>query len=231
VWPTLPMLGLSYWSFCCSLAQRIGYTFYANGVELVLKKRNTNPANLTGYVASFDQQANPAAIPSFTPVLGTTSAPGGQLVNRQMASINPRTGQMSAVTLNGSPALHLLGARRASPRFTQVLHGTAHTSQEASTKVDGEGLLNQLYITASATVSGDAQIAQGSLVYISNVNGSQNGLWYVEQAQHVFDVSTYTLSLSLGRDSLGATPSLATPPVVVSLPKASLSNTGTWVAA
>lgn len=231
VWPTLPMSGMSYWSFCCALAQRLGWTFYGNGIQLVARPRATNPANLTGYVALYDQKVNLSAIPAFTPVVGVNSPLGGQLRVRQMASINPRTGNIATTVVNGNPAPTVLGTTLQEPIFTEIDHYVARSTQEAQSKTGGEALGNQLYIQASALVIGDANIAQGSLVFIKNVNGSQDGLWFVQAATHDFNLSTYALNLQLGRDSMGATMNIGAPPVGQALPKAVLSTSNRWVAA
>jgi hypothetical protein len=89
--------------------------------------------------------------------------------------------------------------------------------------------LNQLYASAKATLIGNPFIAQGSIVFIKNVNGSQNGLWFVQRAEHTLDRNTYSIDADLGRDSTGAAPTIAFTISTANLPKASLSN-GLWVA-
>lgn len=230
VWPSLQMAGMSYWAFCVSLAQRIGYTFYCNGIQLVFKPRATNPQNLAGYVASFDYKANPAALPSFIPTVGTTSATGGQNKNRQMAAINPRTQSPMSSYVPGNPAPRKLGSAPDSPIFTETMHSTAASQQQSDAIALGAGLTNQLYMTASGIAVGDPLLAQGALIYVANANGSQNGLWYLENVVHQFTVQTYEVDFVAGRDSRGATTIVSFPPVVNSPPQATLVG-GKWQAA
>jgi phage protein D len=205
VWATVQMAGMTYWQLCVMLAKRIGYTFYCNGVQLVFKPRQTNPNSLTGPVALYDYRADPANFPIFTPVLGKTSPSGGELAIRQQGGIDPRTGNVVFSQVSGSPAPSLLGGAAESPVFTRVQHEVVSTQQEAVNKTEGAGLENQMYLAATAKASGNPLVAQGSLIFVQNANGSENGLWYVKQAEHLMNTSTYAMDLSLGRDSLGST--------------------------
>jgi hypothetical protein len=230
VWPTLQMCGMSYWEFCSYWARKIGYTFYCNGIQLVFKPRSTDPSNLNGYVRSYDYRANPYYLPIFKPEIGANSPSGGQLRNRQMANVNPRTGNVLTTVVSGNPAATTLGPTRDTPQFTQVCHHTVQSQDEANAKLKGEALTNQLYLTAMATSIGDPQISQGSLIFVKNVNGAQDGLWFVEKAQHCFDLKTYVTYLTLGRDSRGATSSISATPPVTSQPTAVIHG-GSWVTA
>lgn len=228
VWPVLQMAGQSYWQFCVSLAHRVGYTFYCNGVQLVFKPRQTNPANLTFLADSFDLRADPAGMPVFTPQIGATSPSGGQLKNRQMAGINPRTNQPFYSQVSGAATATSLGPVVDAPLFTETLHSTADSQEESDVRTSGTGLTNQLYVTATATAIGNPLVSQGSLIYIQNGNGSQNGLWFVQKCEHVMDKVRYVMNLTLGRDSRGATSAITTLPRVATQPVAALRG-GAWM--
>lgn len=219
VWPSVPMAGMSYWQLCVMLAKRIGYTFYCSGVQLVFKPRQTDPSNLSGLIASYNYRADPGSLPVFTPTLGATSPAGGQLVDRQSASINPRTNQVIYSHVSGNPSPTILGSTINTPIFRKTEHFTVSSQEEADAKTAGAGLSNQLYLTATALANGNPLISQGSLIYVMNANGSQNGLWFVEKAVQLLNTSTYSMDLCLGRDSLGAaavidgTSQIKTPPI------------------
>jgi phage protein D len=228
-WPSLQMAGQSYFQFLCSLAKRIGYTFYVNGVQLVFKPRSTNPNSMNTVVASFDYKNDPSSVMKFMPQIGATAPSGGQLANRQLSGIDPRTNQVVTTVTAGSAQTSLLGNAVATPIFNMTQHQTVDSQAEANAKGNGEGTTNQMYITATAEVIGSPFVAQGSLVFFGNANGSQNGLWYVMEADHCLNRFRYVTNLKLGRDSLGATTSTYVNPPTQKLPSATLVN-GVWCA-
>lgn len=230
VWPSLQMAGKNYFQFCVMLAERIGYTFYCSGCQLVFKPRQTSPNNLGALAAVYDYRADPSGMPLFTPTLGATSPGGGQLANRKLAGINPRTNQVVYVEVAGSPSPTTLGAQANNPVFDKTEHFTVNSQAEANSRASGAGALNQLYITASALVGGNALVSQGSLIYVQNANGSENGLWWVCKVVHRLNKLTYEMDLTLGRDSLGATASMTVTLQIKTPPSASLIG-AIWVAA
>jgi hypothetical protein len=229
VWATKQMAGLSYWQFAVALAQLEGYTFYCSGVQLTFRPRQTNPNNLTGLVAVYDYRYNPSGMPIFTPEIGSNSPSGGQLRNRQLASIDPYTGQIIYATAQGTTTATTLGVTPDTAPFNLVQHDTVQSQAEANTKVTGAGMLNQLYITANAVSAGNPTISQGSLIFVQNANGSQNGLWFVTEASQQLNAQNYSTHLCLGRDSRGTTTSISGGPQFSSPPTAGLKN-GFWVA-
>lgn len=231
MWPTQQMAGRTYWQFCVYLAQLIGYTFYCSGTQLVFKPRTTNPNSLASLAAIYDYLTNPASLPVFSPTVGAASPAGGELANRQLVGINPRTTQIVYAAAAGSLASTMLGAASVTPVFNKTEHCTVRSQEEAQTKVNGIGALNQLFISATATSAGNALIAQGSLIYVQNANGSQNGLWFVEKAVHTFNSQTYVIDLTLGRDSMGATATINALPQTKLPPSARLVSGSTWMAA
>jgi phage protein D len=227
-WPTLSMSGKTYFQFCCDLAKRIGYTFYCNGTQLFYKPRQTNPATLKAVSAIYDFNADPNSLAGFNPTLGAASPSGGQLRNRQVAGINPRTNQVIYSAVAGSPSPVVLGTAPDAPVLTTTEHFTINSQQEADAKTSGAGALNQMYITATAHAGGNALISQGSMIFVKHANGSQNGLWFVQKAVHKLSKTTYTLDLTLGRDSLGETATFSILPQTANAPSAKLVNS-VWV--
>jgi hypothetical protein len=224
LWPVLHMAGMSYWSFCVMLAQRIGYTFYCSGVTLVFKPRQTNPLQIAGLVAYYDFRNNPAAMPIFMPTIGATNPSGGELANRTLYGIDPITNQVVSASVSGNPAPATLGIYPDTPVFDRVDHATVRNQNEATVRLDGLAQSNQLYLTASAYASGDPMIAQGSLVFVANANGSQNGLWFVTKCVQTMTTTNYSMDMDLGRDSLGATARIAGLPTTQLSPSATLVN-------
>jgi phage protein D len=230
VWPSLQMAGQTYWQFCVTLAQKIGYTFYCNGIQLVFKPRTTSGANLSALAAMYDYRIDPSSLVSFTPTTGTASPQGGQLANRQLAGINPRTLQPTYSQVNGQPNSQVLGTTIETPPFNLTQHDVVTSQAESDANVNGAAASNQLYITATATASGNAFISQGSLVYVQNANGSQNGLWFVISAQHALNSVNYVTYLTLGRDSTGPTTVISVAPQISTPPTGTL-NGQLWVVA
>jgi phage protein D len=230
VWPSLQMAGQSYWQFCVTLAQKIGYTFYCNGIQLVFKPRTTSGINLNSLAAMYDYRADPSSLVNFTPTTGTTSPQGGQLANRQLAGINPRTLQSIYSQQSGTPNTPALGTTVETPPFNLTQHNVVTSQAESDANVSGAAASNQLYITATATAIGNAFISQGSLVYIQNANGSQNGLWFVTSASHALNAANYVTNLCLGRDSVGPTNNISVLPQIMTPPTAVLTGT-LWVVA
>lgn len=231
VWPVLHMAGMSFWSFCVMLAKRIGYTFYVSGMTAVFKPRQTDPTQINGLVAYYDFRQDPGGLPIFTPTLGATNPSGGELANRTLYGIDPRTTQVVMATELGNPAPVTLGQFPDTPVFNRVEHDTVRTQAEATTKLRGTALENQLYITASAYAAGDPLVAQGSLVFVTNANGSQNGLWFVTKCVQTVTTTSYSMDMELGRDSLGSTTSIRGIPQTTISPSVVLTNGGWKLAA
>lgn len=229
VWASRQMAGRSYWRFCVELAKEIGYTFACNGVQLIFRPRQTNPSALQSLAALYDYGTDPYSVPVFTPVVGATSPQGGQLANRKLAGVNPRTNQVVFAEVSGDPGPTALGSKPVVPVFDIIEHCTVNSQEEANALTEGAGALNQLYITANATAVGNPLISQCSLVYLRNANGGQNGLWYVQKAAHTLDTKTYSTGMMLGRNSMGTSLNIAAVPQTASAPKASLVG-GSWVA-
>jgi hypothetical protein len=229
-WPVLHMAGLTYWEFCVRLAHRIGYTFSCSGVQIVFKPRNTNPLQVSGLVAFYDYRYDPGSLPVFSPMLGANNPMGGILANRNLMGINPRTSQLIYATVPGNAASANLGLYPDTPPFDKTEHFTVRAQDDANTKIDGAGLKNQLYLTATAHAVGDPLIAQGSLVFVANANGSQNGLWFVTKCVQTVHPKGYSMNMELGRDSLGVTAQVSGITQIESPPGARLAGS-TWVAA
>jgi hypothetical protein len=169
-------------------------------------------------------------MPVFTPTLGTASPEGGLLYDRQLYGIDPRTNAIIYSEVSGSPSTTNLGTYVGLPPFSKTEHFTVRSQAEADIKVGGAGLLNQMYITAEATAQGNPLVAQGSMIYVQNANGSQNGLWFVTEAKHCVTKHRYQMDLCLGRDSMGATVSLGVVQGTSLQPAARLVDQS-WVAA
>lgn len=214
--------GLSYWEWMVQLMQEIGYTLYCDGIQIVAKPRQTNPNNLTALSAVYDYSANPAGLPVFNPVMGSNSPQGGQLRTRVNAGIDMQTLQPYVNTVVGSNTPSLLGVVQETPPFTEINQMTTRSVAESATKLQGVAQANQFYLTATAIGPGVPETAPGQLIYVCNANGSQNGLWWVCAAEHHMTEQTYTMTLQLGRDSIGQTAALNVIPQI-SLPEETAS--------
>jgi hypothetical protein len=231
VWSVKNQAGQTDWQFICALMQEIGYTLYCSGVTIFASPRTTDPNSLTSVAVVYDYKANPTGLPIFTPTLGSNNPTGGQLRNRQLAAIDPRSGQVVYSAVSGSPGPAVLGGVQNTPPFTETEQCSAQSLQEVQSKVNGAGQANQLYITAEATGSGNPAIGQGSLVFVQNANGGQNGLWFTTKAIHSMNPQTYTLDMCFGRDSVGATVNAVILPQTSIPPTGVLNGAGNWVAA
>lgn len=197
--------GLSYWEWMVQLMQEIGYTLYPDGIQIVAKPRQTNPRNLSNLAATYDYSANPAGLPIFNPVLGSNSPAGGQLRNRVNAGIDVQTLQPYVTTISGSNTSSVLGTQQEPPPFTEIEQMTTQNISQSVSKLQGVAQANQMYLTATAVGPGNSNIAPGQVIYVQNANGSQNGLWWVCGVEHHMIEQTYTMTMNLGRDSVGTT--------------------------
>lgn len=228
IWPVLQMASQSWWEFCVKNAKRIGFTLVSDGIQLVLIPRQTNPLQALQNIVAYDYSSS-LGILSFTPTVGANATINGALRNRQAAAVNPFTNAVMTASIQGAqlPPSSVMGLSPDVPIFTDIEHLTACSMGELSSKLSGCGLDNQLYLGASALFSGNALILPSSLVFITNGNGSQNGVWYTHRAVHTLTPQTYTTETFLGRNSTGETqiigPSLATG----SVPTANLVQ-GRW---
>lgn len=230
VWSSLQMSGMSYWQFLVKWAKRVGYTFYVSGTRLVFKPRPTDPTQLSSLSAVYDYKADPSGFPIFTPVLGSASPTGGRLAARQLASIDPRTNQPIFSQVIGSPTSSFLGSQVQQPVFAEVCHDSVSSQQESNGKTLGAGLTNQMYIMATATAAGNPLVAQGSFVFVKNAPGGQNGLWYAQKVVHTLDTKTYSMDMTLGRDSIGTTTAIAVSQQL-QVSDSSVFRSGAWVSA
>ena len=225
VWPTIQMAGMTYWQFCVMLAERIRYTFYCSGVALVFKPRQTDPRNVKGLTATYDYKYNPGGLPVFSPVLGATSPMGGRLANRQLAGIESRVRNKRC-----TPRFQVAQTRQCWEKRRKRLclrRRALHCSFAGRGGCEGgwrRFAQSVLYLTSTAVAGGDPLISQGSLVYVCNANGSQNGLWFVQKVNHCITRETYSMDMHVGRDSLGATPIVVGPMQTMSPPTAALTN-------
>jgi hypothetical protein len=230
IWPVKNQGGQSYWAFCVKLMQEIGYTFYCNGIQLVAKPRNTSPNNLSSLSAIYDYRTNPLGLPVFSPVVGSNNPTGGQLRNRQLAGVDPRTNQIIFSSVGGSNTSQVLGVTQDTPPFAEIQWNTVDSTNELTTKLQGAAQDNQLYLTASAVGTGNALMAQGSYVFVQNANGGWNGLWFTTKVKHEMTPQNYQMKLMFGRDSIGSTNSYRVMVNNQSPPKARLINLD-WQAA
>lgn len=230
VWPSLQMAGQSYFEFLCKWAKRIGYAFYPSGPQLVFKPRQVNPRAIGAVAASYDYRNDVARMPIFRPVIGSTTPGTGRMRTRQVSGIDPRTGKLFTSTITGSGATSRLGTNVDSSVFTEINHEIFGSQAEATARVKGDALYNQMYLRADALAAGDPNVSAGSLIYVQNANGAQNGLWYVNKVRHCLDQNKYEMHLDLGRESRGPTKAIGTVKPFASQPKAKLVNK-TWRAA
>ena len=230
VWPSLKQAGRSYWAFLVYLAQRIGFVVYCTGIQLHFHERDTNPTSLTGAVPLYDGR-DAARVKQFRISMGSESPLGGRLAARQYDAMDPLSGNLYTLTDSGVPSGKTLGATTVIPLFTEIQHDLQGSSLAQSQAVlDGKVAYNKLFVQASAVITGDARITQGMLIYLKNTPNSQDGLWYVLEADHRLEHGRYLTYLTLGRESIDSTQTYAFSSTFAPQPTARLVN-GLWVAA
>lgn len=206
VWESLVQDG-SDWDFLVGLAQRIGWTFYADDTDLHFKDPFSNLKHQLDSASYFmtREQNQPGgdwatALHSFHAVSGDNTPDGGQKVQRHLNGVDPRTGDF--FSMDTLPAFSGLGAQSTSgPLFTNYETDPVVNIGEAAAKMVGKTRANRFHIQAKAEARGNARVRPGQLIALFGLGQRHIGYWYVHGVEHELSGADYYLHLSLGRDS------------------------------
>lgn len=205
VWDSLVQSGESDWQFVCSLAQRLGWTVCPTNTDVRVRPRWSNMAAVA-YTTTIFRAAKPNEAPgglhqiqTFHAVDGETTPDGGQKALRVAQGLDPWQG--TAYTAVQDTVQPQLGWLSPTALLTEYNHDTARTYDEAVQRLYGDAENARFYIQAEMEAIGDASVRPGRLVALQGLGAKNDGLWYVEAADHEVSGGAYLLHLSLGRDA------------------------------
>lgn len=205
-WDALVQAGETDWMFACGLAQRLGWTLVPNNTDVMVRARSSDLKQARNTTISFrapqgmrEQAGGLNSILTFQAVDGETTPDGGQKAQRLAYGLDPWQG--TPFVASQASVAPQLGWSSPDPIFKEYSTDTARTYAEAAARLAGDAEGARFYIQADAEVVGDASVRPGKLVCLLGLGSKNNGLWYVQRAEHEVSGGTYSLHLSLGRDA------------------------------
>jgi hypothetical protein len=228
---TLAQSGRSNWEFLADLAGKLGYVVYARGTDLAFHDRLSAVVKFQGAVPIYGKDGS--TITKFESSVGKTTPTGGDLANRSVAGINPRTGQQLVGQQLSSAQRPLLGQEGLSALFTRGETGVPVDSlAEAQEHLTAVSTANQLPVTAKLVGEGNPRVKVGGVLFVDGLDHVNNGLWYVTGVRHIFEgVSNYTTEAAVGRDGLVASTQLPATGTSAGPQRGSRLVNGQWVTA
>lgn len=197
--------GRSDWEFMVWLAKRHGLTVYANKTDIRLVRRYPALYPTKGVVTFYHRRGmtqQRGALRHFHNVVSelgfdeqkrTNIVLGidkqGKTVHRRQ---QPDNCKVSAGKHMTKPIKHKVSHKR-----------PVHSIEEALSVLQGDTERNAFHIQATAEVSGDVRVHQGSTVRLSGIDSDNNGAWYVTGVDHVISRTDYHMELDLGRNGVG----------------------------
>jgi hypothetical protein len=197
IWPSLVQHGISTFEFISNLAKRIGYTFYVEETEIkflprvgIINSTNRNQGQILTNLNILD----------FNSKFGDATDEGR---SRVVQGINPRTNEVIYKNHSGQFE-NILGATGGDPAFSHFETGLIiHDLGKADAHISGRSESNRLHIKAKVRSYANCAIRTGSFVYIDLGDELNDGMWFVESAEHMIDNENIS-RLCLGRDSKGS---------------------------
>jgi len=205
VWETMVQSDETDWQFVCGLAQRNGWTVVPNNTDVTVAPRWVDLRAVRNSVSSFRATGADESIGglgqvfTFQAVDGETTPDGGQKAARVAYGIDPAQGELFVAQQDVAPPQ--LGWISPTPFFTEYSTDVARSYGEAAIRLRGASEGARMYIQAKAEVMGDATVRPGKLVSLAGLGAKNDGLWYVQMAEHEVNQGTYLLHLTLGRDA------------------------------
>jgi hypothetical protein len=209
-WPQLSCSGDSAWSFLTQLAHKVGYTLAVNKNLLrftsvkaglrqswagmpVFNTRKTAPNTAQQGISKFQAlQGEALGLPGHTKALRTISG---------MDSTGKIVG-----AFNDGTSVRTLGQTTRYPFFVEQISDTVVTSQgSAAATLVGMTESNRFQYQAAASLVGLTSVTQGTPIVLAGLDDNENGVWWVQEVEHVIKAAGYFMDVSLGRDSVGDT--------------------------
>jgi phage protein D len=209
-WPQLANPGRSAWSFLGELAGKLGWSLACNNTNLRFMSHDRVLSREAGTMPTFYSRTaapnlNYETITRFESLQGeTVQLEGHERTKRVLSNVDLTSGQV--FTVNNTGVSQGLGTTRLAPFFTEYETDlVAADQQHAQARLDAEAQRNRFHIQASANVSGNSEVKQGTGVVLLGLGSKNSGVWYVEEVVHNLKLGKYTMDLTLGRDALGDT--------------------------
>lgn len=213
VWPSVASAGVSGWEFFREQASKQGWILACNKTNIRFMSTDTamkrNAANMpVFFTASAAPSQNYQGISKFQVQQGeTVNLDGSTRAVRYLSGVDALTGKTYTVSNDASQTDFTAIAARVAPPFLsrQETRIVAPTTSFAQQVLDAETQKNRFHIKATATVSGDTSVVQGTPVLLLGLGVNSSGVWFVEHVEHCLQKGKYTLELQLGRDATGDT--------------------------
>lgn len=208
-WDQLSCPGISGWEFLVELADRLGWLVMCNKSQIRFMSYDRALARNSTVVPTFRTKnsaslSSQETISSFNVLQGeTVPNPSGTKALRVVSGVDPRLSKPYTVQ-NDASGLSIIGNTTTAPIFT-AMHTDIVTSDSISAQqqVDSATQSNRFHIQAQAVVNGDPSVTQGIPVILLGIDSNSDGVWYVEKVIHHLEFMSYTMTLTLGRDSHG----------------------------
>jgi hypothetical protein len=210
IWPQLSCTGDSAWSYLTQLSAKTGYSLACNktrirfvSVDLSMQRYwSTMPIFVSRNAAPNGLQQTMSVFHSLTGESNSSYA-GGTKAVRNIGGLDLRTGQIFSANNDATNSIPL-GRDQNYPFFGQQISDTVVVNQGAAqATLQGIADSNRWVYQAIATVSGLTTVRQGVPVVISGIDAVNDGIWWVQCVVHKIESWSYSLDLSLGRDSTG----------------------------
>lgn len=198
-----PLHGESQWAYLVRNARSVGYTLYCPGTDLRCHSRRISRIppvpTFTYYGGGITAGAQ---LYSYKILAGSDLPDDGAL--RRIRQVRGVTDGGQLVRLSDDATLESTGGWLNSPPQYTKGHPTAvHGYLEAQQRLTAVNEENRFFYRATATVSGDERVHQGSTVVLTGIDRYLDGYWYVLEASHSVGTAAYSMTLTLGRDALG----------------------------
>jgi hypothetical protein len=209
-WPTLSCVGQSGWEFMVYMADKNGWTVWANKTNInfttaELALESTASQTPVFFTNTASQRAGQESITFFQSLQGdTVDLAGHTKANRTLSGLNLATGQQYQVSNADVLPYATLGATNNAPFFARQETDIVSSDQALATQqLFALTQRNRFFVQAVARVSGDIQVTQASTIVLEGLNKASAGVWYVEEVVHNIRYGLYTMDLVLGRDAIG----------------------------
>jgi phage protein D len=202
VWPQLAQGGRSDWAFLEWLCRRKGYVLTGNKTQLmVLQRRISSATSVPTFTVFPGRYVQRQALYTVAHAVGD-STPGAERHAQVVAGVSD-DGSVVTATLAAAPSTSS-GLSVTAPVFSQINSDRPVVSTAGATDLLAGAIELQRFSNhATATVSGNTKLAQGTTVRLVGTDANSDGYWYVGGVDHMIEVDGYTCSLDLARDSVG----------------------------
>lgn len=214
VFEMITQAGYTDWQLAVRLAKQVGYTLRAENTDIyfepILKDYQRYREQAPSFVMRDESSPNGSTIYSFQPLVGESIDYDGDMkaavaisgVDRFSKSAVKQTKQKRNKTTKSKRQDEFFD------RFNSLV--VAPTPEIAKYEADAAEARNSFPYRGTATVLGSIYLRPNMPIYLEGLGSTYSGYWTVLGTEHTLmeterNVYSYTTTVSLGSDSLGAT--------------------------